>query len=139
MNIDGTKSVIESLTQNLEKSDSSGKGNKNLKKRDAKSEEKLTEEKTIKVPLSAKERAQRSRDRKKHYTSMLEKKIKLLEEQMKMLTLELDRHESRQLFEKISTESRTSNLPNMADKQILQDVTICLKQSDSEGKIYDVH
>jgi hypothetical protein len=45
----------------------------------------------IKMPLSNKVRAQRSRDRKKQYSIILEKKIKLLEEQVKILTIELDK------------------------------------------------
>jgi len=92
--------------------------------------------KNNKVALSNKERAQRSRDRKKQYTSMLEMKIKLLEEQVKILNLELERYQKKEMFEQITNEDiKRSENSTVINESLLQNVLTCLKHSEADGKL----
>lgn len=45
-----------------------------------------------KVPMTNRERAQKSRDRKKQYTDVLEQKIEALEQQIGLLSVELEKY-----------------------------------------------
>ena len=55
-------------------------------------EDKDVHDKAKKIKLQNKERAKKSRDRKKMYVEFLEQKVNILEKQVKFLTLDLDKY-----------------------------------------------
>ena len=66
---------------------------------------------------------------------MLEEKSYLLEEQVKYLSLELDRYKRKEMFNNITDDKKTTEAaPELGNKQILQDITQCLKHSEEESK-----
>lgn len=80
-----------------------------------KTEEELKQEK---VKIQSKERAHKSRERKRRYTEDLETKIDILERQVKYLTLELDK------YKKVAMKSQLSN--DQSDKNIQDEQTMLI-------------
>lgn len=69
-----------------------------------------SDSKGSKVPMTNKERAQMSRDRKKKYVDILEQKIEALQEQVNYLSVELDRYKKKELVQK----TQFSNSPEQS-------------------------
>lgn len=62
---------------------------------------------------------------------MLEQKIELLEEQVRLLTIELETFRKKEMFEKITDENLSHHkMPDVVNKNILQEVKLLLKQSN---------
>lgn len=108
------------------------------RKRKTKAKKKTEEELKIeKQKESAKERARKSRDRKKHYTDELEEKVRILEKQVKYLTIELDKYRKYELKNEASlseSDSRTCK-----EQTILERLLTHLQNSTNLQSFRDTH
>ena len=83
--------------------------------------------------MTNKERAKLSRDRKKEYTDMLEKKIEELEKQVKELTFELEKYKKKEMYQDVSEKKEEFKTPNIVKTSVIDNVIKSLKKCDPEG------
>jgi len=99
------------------------------RKRKAKIEENLTNAPS-KVPLSGKERAHRSRERKKNYTDLLEQKIDALEQQVNFLNVELQKYKKKEMDSKIE-------FAQPINKSVVEETMRLGQCYDTEGTVFE--
>lgn len=95
------------------------------------------EQKLEKEKNQAKERAQKSRNRKKRYTEELEEKVKILEKQVKYLTLELDKYKKFELKKEVDCHKHNRSVQE--ETTILEGILNHLQTSTSVGGLLKTH
>lgn len=108
------------------------------RKKKSKTKERTEEElKLEKQKESAKERARKSRDRKKHYTDELEEKVKILEKQVRYLTIELDRYRKSELKNEVSGSEISYNATK--EQTVLEKLLVHLQTNTNVQSFSQAH